>query len=150
MPPAASTRLTAGPAAARNDKLLWRQYHPTQGKTETGWTDNKRWGQTGQQYPHMQVAAFMQAGCTEAPGGQCRCGQRPAPKRGERVSRPGARYGRLKCGAAASWFPPGDPLWQGPGLGHTAHRRAKAQSAGAGRVALPVCPTVPGTAPLIC
>ena len=50
------------PRSGKNDKLLWRQHHPTQGKTETGWTDNKRWGQTGQQYPHQQVAAFMQAG----------------------------------------------------------------------------------------
>lgn len=50
------------PRSGKNDKLLWRQHHPTLGKTETGWTDNKRWGQTGQQYPHQQVAAFMQAG----------------------------------------------------------------------------------------
>ena len=50
------------PRSGKNDKLLWRQHHPTQGKTETGWTDNKHWGQAGQQYPHQQVAAFMQAG----------------------------------------------------------------------------------------
>ena len=55
------------------------------------------------------------------------------------MSRPGARYGRLKCGAAASWFRLETRFGKGPGwvIPHTGVQKLKVQVRAGGVAGLP-------------